>query len=218
MSQGDNNVRGSEFYSQKNLWNTSHDRGSWVWTEQHVKQAAASLKLLVSPLSTLGHQKRIFCQFSDSNPHLAAGSETLRGIISCGEPPACSLIQFTVFPWHVSWRVSLCGFSCCQRVEQRRASELSKAWSLHCRSEGNIQTSGLILMKKMSANINYLHYLNNCSLNKSKNLWTEHRTVWDQSVFLVLLFEMLHNQWLLLYQVKSLTINDYKIVSFLHQN
>lgn len=92
-------------------------------------------------LTLFGHQKKIFCQFSDSEPHLAAGSEIFwgisarffPGIISCGEPPARSLIQFTVFPWHVSWHVSLCGFGRCQDVEERRTSEPSEASAAHLR-------------------------------------------------------------------------------------
>lgn len=59
------------------------------------------------------------------------GARFFPGIISCGEPPACSLVQFAVFPWHVSWHVSLCGFSHCQEAEQHRELQ-----SRHCTSEG----------------------------------------------------------------------------------
>lgn len=86
------------------------------------------------------HQQKISCQFSDSNPHLAAGSELVRGmsatflsfffssqesfhVASLLPAPWSSLL---LFPWHVSWQVSLCGCRRCQHVKDG-ASELNEA-------------------------------------------------------------------------------------------
>lgn len=121
----------------------------WTFTGEHVKQKSdvngtryfrsearcynhQKYQRWIPALTLFAHQdKNIFCL----QPHLAAGTETFRrisarffpGIISCGEPPACSLIQFAVFPWHVSWHVSLSGFRRCQDVEEQTAAELMEA-------------------------------------------------------------------------------------------
>lgn len=54
-------------------------------------------------------------------------------------PPARSLIQFTVFPWHASWHVSLCGFSRCQDVEDGELTFRAKASTWRKKKTSEVQ-------------------------------------------------------------------------------